>query len=102
MADSKKDPKYMAWLHTLPCAVRVEGEDSGCFGPITAHHAGTRGLRQKCPDREAIPLCFGHHQEGPKAIHRIGKRFWNTHGLDKEVLIAELNRVYEMTGGAHA
>ena len=52
-----KDPEYLRWLRTLPCAVR---ECSHCRGlmrtwdVIEAAHVGLRGLSQKCPDREAV------------------------------------------------
>ncbi len=91
-----KDPAYLAFLHTLPCACAVIGEDTGCYGPIHAHHAGARGFGRKCSDREAVPLCLGHHLDGPNAVHRLGKKFWKTHGLDRYSLIGELNRVYDM------
>lgn len=90
----ERDVAYLAWLHTLPCCCNV-GQGT-CYGAIAAHHAGERGLGQKCPDREAISLCFGHHQDGPDAIHRIGRKFWDRHGLVKEELIAEFNRVYDL------
>jgi len=65
---------------------------SPCQGRITAHHAGDHGASQKAPDRTAIPLCDWHHQHGPHAIHgKLGKRFWEFHGLDRDKLIKELN-----------
>ncbi len=35
---------------------------SSCGGVVEAHHAGRRGVGQKCHDDEAIPLCTGHHR----------------------------------------
>jgi hypothetical protein len=33
-------------------------------------------MGQKTPDNRAYPLCYEHHQDGPGAIHRIGRRAW--------------------------
>src|SRR5687767_8596143 len=54
-----KDPGYLSWLHTKPCAAR---NLHVCSGPIHAHHAGERGLGQKAPDATAIPLCEAAHR----------------------------------------
>lgn len=91
-----KNPVYLEWLHTLPCAVfSVDRLFSKCYGRVTAHHAGARGLSQRSPDWEAIPLCCGHHQDGPHSVHRLGKKFWQFHGIEKDVLISALNRAFE-------
>jgi hypothetical protein len=91
-----RDREYLAWLHTLPCAVfAAHRYFSPCWGRITAHHAGEHGLSQKCSDREAIPLCEGHHQKAPHGLHHLGRKFWKFHGLDKLELIGELNARYE-------
>ena len=62
---------------------------------IDAAHVGVRGLSQKAPDREAIPLCRFHHTEGPYALHRLGKKFWIAYDLDPQELIKQLNQKYE-------
>ena len=85
-----RDAKYLAWIRTQPCATEVVH-----FGRIEAAHVGPRGLSQKCSDREAIPLCSWHHRFGQLSYHRIGKRFWKVHNLDREQLIADLNRRYD-------
>jgi hypothetical protein len=91
-----RDREYLAWLHTLPCAVfRVDRLFSRCSGRIHAHHAGERGLSQRPADSTAIPLCEAHHQHGPHAVQVLGKGFWTFHGLDKLELIGELNAQYE-------
>ena len=59
----ERDPAYLEFVRTQPCAARSAAVGWECRGPIHAHHAGARGLGQKCPDREAIPLCSRHHQE---------------------------------------
>lgn len=65
------------------------------YGISEAAHVGERGLGQKCSDRETIPLCVEHHRTQPYAHHVLGKKFWAHHGLDKEAIVAELNRLYD-------
>lgn len=56
------DPAYLAWIRQQPCAV--------CSSTVHvhAHHStapgerGHRGLTQKAPDRETIPLCWRDHR----------------------------------------
>lgn len=88
-----KDAEYLAWIRALPCAVCAEPEWRG--HRIEAAHVGDRGLSQKCPDREAIPLCPRCHRFDKDSHHRAGKRFWVIHGLDREALIGALNEQYE-------
>lgn len=99
-----KDPDYLKWLHTLPCRVCILpwlGENTGVAysniqsTPTEAAHVGDRGLSQKCSDREAIPLCTDHHTERRDSVHKLGKKFWETHCLDREDLIAEYNKRFE-------
>ncbi len=113
-----KDPEYLAWIRSLPCVICFwlsestrgliysadrEGVFCRCLHyPVQqdsrteAAHVGTRGMSQKCSDREVIPLCGHlHHREGPKSHHKLGKRFFDHHAIDKDVLVAELNRQYE-------
>jgi hypothetical protein len=52
-------------------------------------------MSQKCSDRETIPLCAKHHREGPESHHKLGKKFWEYHGLDRDALIKQLNEEYE-------
>jgi len=59
-----------------------------------AAHVGDRGLGQKCSDRETIPLCAEHHTQGRDSYHKLGKKFWEHHGLDRFELIARLNAMY--------
>lgn len=103
-----KDPAYLAWLHTLPCVIceglRLMLLDAGFVGDMRtlqstkteAAHVGERGLSQKCPDREAIPLCgFAHHREGPASAHKLGKSFWKYWKLDRGTVIEALNAKYD-------
>ncbi len=101
-----KDALYLAWLHTLPCVIceslRLAMVEAGFhdavspqFGRTEAAHVGARGLSQKCPDREAIPLCRNHHREGAVSIHKLQRLFWGYWELDRDVLIETLNAKYE-------
>jgi hypothetical protein len=107
------DPKYLKWIRTQPCVAcvafasrlsdsQLEQFVASCKyrrvqqWPTEAAHVGERGLGQLCPAREAIPLCsIVHHREGPESHHKLGKRFWSHHGLDRDTIIQELNERYE-------
>lgn len=97
------DPKFRAFVRTFGCIacwltlVQTVEWNSGCQkSPTECAHVGQRGLGQKCSDCESLPLCRDeHHQNGPESHHVLGKRFWSFHGLNRRVLIAELNRLYE-------
>jgi hypothetical protein len=91
------DPKYLAWIHTLPCAVRpcYFLIDFPLMYHIEAHHAGDHGFAQRAPDRTAIPLCNFHHREGRSSAHALGKQFWEFHFINRDELIAKLNAHYD-------
>lgn len=121
------DPEYLAWLRTWPCYVclrrycdsnfvafweilaeptlrtALAGEFRDC-GRTEAAHIGIRGLRQKCRDREAMPLGTKHHLHqtaggGPESHHTLGGKFWEHHGLEKRFVIAMLNDLYAQETG---
>lgn len=112
-----KDPDYLAFIRDLPClmclasaeAVRAsqfELNFAGWLGrsrvqatPTEAAHVGDRGLSQKCPDRETIPLCAQHHREGKDSAHRLGRNFWKHWGLDRDTLIEVLQQKYTAQAG---
>ena len=48
---------------------------------VEAHHFGRRGMGQKAPDRQSVPLCVEHHRE----FHRTG----TINGLPRPVLMAQ-------------
>jgi hypothetical protein len=63
-------------------------------------HVGRRGLSQKCDDRDGLPLCAEeHHRTGRYSHHKLGRRFWVFHGLDRHTLIAEAQSLYVADGG---
>lgn len=93
-----KDPAYLAFIASLPCVVCLAWE-SEQRTRTTVAHVGDRGLSQKCSDRETLPLCVDHHQEGKNAHHKMGKRFWSHHELDRDVLIRLFNERYNEAHG---
>jgi hypothetical protein len=106
-----RDREYLAWIRSLPCVccwqhvfweIVRDGFAPGLYQnpPTEAAHVGERGLSQKCPDREAIPLCKWHHTEGPESHHRLQRRFWEKWGLDRDTLVKELNARYEKEVGS--
>jgi hypothetical protein len=104
--DRKRDREYMAWIASLPCIVCYASyyfpvwalhewpNGKECM-PVEVAHVGDRGLGAKCSDRETIPLCAQHHREGSDAVHRLGKNFWSHHGIDRDQLVAQLQRRFE-------
>lgn len=81
-----RDAAYLDYIRSLPCCVCAL--DTPQTTPTEAAHVGPRGLSQKCPDRETIPLCALHHREGQFSQHRMGRMFWSHYGLNLEVLLA--------------
>ena len=91
--DPRKDAAYLRWLRTLPCLV------CGITVRIEAAHVGERGLGQKCPDRQAVPLCELHHRLGPHSHHTIGRKFWTHWKLSRYDAIARYNQLFDTDGG---
>ena len=82
----QRDPRYLAWIRTLPCAVC--GSERG----IEASHTGPHGLGQKSPDSSAIPLCPKHHRTGRESYHKLGpRRFAEMHRIDIPSIVRRLN-----------
>lgn len=108
-----KDKEYLEWIASLPCVIcmhlwqglqrrersmqmieeRLMGNHQRTFTEVA--HVGTRGLSQKCSDRETLPLCVIHHRTGPDAHHKLGRRFWTYHGLDRDAFLKYFNDRYE-------
>lgn len=101
------DEDYKAFIGGLACVVCMiqeegkpvpRGKRRG-YSQVTrteVAHVGVRGLSQKCSDREAIPLCIFHHEHGyPESHHTLGKKFWEHHGIDRDVLVKFYNDLYE-------
>ncbi len=96
---------WWKWVKAQRCAVCTRnGEALGCSysqgSPTEVAHVGQRGLRQKCDPREVLPLCgVLHHRLGPYSHHRLGKRFWSIHGLDRRALVKYYRERYELETG---
>lgn len=104
------DPTYRAFVRTFGCVACFGGiMEPDQFGPLEASlqgsitecaHVGARGLSQKCPDCESLPLCaIEHHRVGPESHHKLGKRFWGFHGLDRMSLIKQMQELFRLNGG---
>jgi hypothetical protein len=98
-----KDPAYLQFIRTLPCAVAHLG---GCSGKTEAAHIRfsdaahgkmNPGLQAKPDDRPwSCPLCATHHREGPKAQHAAKERaWWEAAGVDVLPLCLALSAAYE-------
>ena len=84
-----RDRKYLAWVRAQPCAV------CGSWRYIESAHTGPRGLSQKADDRQAIPLCRGHHSRGNLSLHKLGPvRFARLYHLEVAQMIVELQEMY--------
>lgn len=84
-----RDMDYMAWVKTLPCLA------CGAKAPSEAAHTGPRGLGQKAPDSQVIPLCAEDHRTGRNALDRIGPAaFQKMYSIDFAGVVADLNRRY--------
>lgn len=86
---SVKDPAYMGRVKQLPCVI------CNAPPPSDAHHCTHKPYvdehnpyeREPCAgrksgDRDTIPLCKKHHQDGPEAIHNGKSRWREKHGPD--------------------
>lgn len=97
-----RDFAYLSWIATQTCCV-CDSQHSPQFGRTYAHHAGSRGISQRAPDRTAIPLCWRHHDRGSSiSIHSLGKRFWVVYKLERGAVISEYNQRFEMENGRMA
>ncbi len=112
-AKPERDPKYLVYVHELPCAccVGIEALLRFCTGthtwgdvadlmanlkgPTEAAHMGPHGIAQKASDWTCIPLCARHHREGPDSAHKLGKRFAKHHRIKLAKFQAKLRAEYE-------
>lgn len=101
-----QNPAYRAFVRTFGCVACygcLQQQGEGEIGTIwkiqksltECAHVGRRGIGQKCPDCESLPLCaIEHHRVGPESHHRLGKRFWAFHGLDRVALIKQMQSLW--------
>ena len=91
---AKPDPDYLDAVRELPCCIGANF-DSPCCGPVAAHHTihGRYGQR-KTPDRQAIPLCWAHHQ-GPLGIHTTPQWWRDNFGADTDYIAATQDKILQ-------
>ncbi len=102
---SVKDPAYRAFVRSFGCVacfgkLILDGSEWNMWriqtSPTECAHVGTRGLSQKASDYESLPLCaIEHHRVGPESHHKLGKRFWGFHGLNRVELIHQLQELWK-------
>ena len=91
----RKDPKYLDWLHKLPCVVTGYTGDR-----IQAAHLRAAsqewnkrhtGMAEKSSDRWCLPLRDDIHAEQ----HAMGEmEFWKDKGIDPHLLCAKIHMAY--------
>ena len=93
----EKDPRYLAWVRQLPCALCLRNPGMGYQNE--AHHllrGVVRGMGQKADDTEVIPLCQDCHH----ALHHDGNEtgFLAERGIDHAVSLAAMIRAAYLLG----
>lgn len=94
------DLEYLDDVRKLPCAI-CEAFGEIQRSPTEAHHPiHDRHGNERRPDREAIPLCEGHHRgdldKSKFAIHR-GKKSWRArYGADHGYIAGTQDKVEKM------
>lgn len=89
---AKPDPAYLAKVRQLPCAI-CEAWGRQQVGPTYAHHTiHDRYSQERTPDREAIPLCWDHHQ-GPYGIHADKHSWRQEYGADRDYIAGTQDKI---------
>jgi hypothetical protein len=101
----REDPNYLAWIRGLKCIGCVQDQTPSRSMRSEAAHvrfADARagwshtGKGTKPHDRRSLPLCAGHHREGPKSQHAAGeRRWWEARDIYPPELCAALEAAYE-------
>jgi hypothetical protein len=82
---AKRDPSYLARVVTLPCVI-CQRFGMVQIGRSYAHHTICgRYSQRKTPDRDAIPLCYSHHQ-GEWGIHTDKAAWVEEYGPDTDFI----------------
>jgi hypothetical protein len=99
----KEDKKYLAFIRHEPCLVCAKGYYVPSHYPDRifirdAHHpkstkfGGNLGWNVKADDRNAMPLCRGHHSESES----LGEeRFYRKYSIEPHKEIKRLNKKYK-------
>lgn len=92
-----KDPAYLKQVRGLSCVI-CEAFGYVQTSPTEAHHpiCDRHGF-EKAPDREALPLCNGHHtgdfDTSKIAIHRDRALWVEWYGSDREYIAVTQDRL---------
>jgi hypothetical protein len=99
------DAPYLAWIRGLKCVGCVQDQTPSRSMRSEAAHvrfadarAGWKhtGKGEKPHDRRTLPLCLGHHREGPKSQHAAGERaWWEARGIYPPDLCAAVEVAFE-------
>lgn len=96
----KLNPAYLEWLRGLPCWACEQTTGGRSSSRVESAHVGLstsrRGLSQKYPDIESIPLCgLEHHREGKFSIHRMGPaEFFKHFHADRDEVIRMFQNIW--------
>lgn len=99
---AKRDLKYLKAVRALPCCI-CEAFGFQQISETQAHHPiCERHGFEKTPDREAIPLCEGHHQglfdTSKIAIHQDRALWVEWFGSDREYIAQTQDRILDAEG----
>lgn len=87
----KPDPEYLEEVRQRRCIICATFHEPQ-MSPTTAHHPimGRFSMGMKADDRDAIPLCDGHHQgtfdTSKTSIHREPNKWFELYGLDTDYI----------------
>ena len=81
--------EYKRFISEKPCIV------TGKFG-VDVAHCGPKGASNKSDDRWCLPISAEYHRwdGGPRSHHKLGKLFWDAHGLDRNALVKSFNESF--------
>lgn len=96
------DASWLADVRRLPCVI-CEAWGYRQTTQTEAHHPICgRHSQERVPDREALPLCDGHHQgnfdTAKIAIHRDRTLWVDTYGSDREYIAITQDAVERLRG----
>ena len=89
---AKPDPEYLAAVRGLPCCICEKFFLVPATNTAAHHTICGRYSQRKTPDRDAIPLCWDHHQ-GALGIHTDKSSWVQEYGLDTDYIAATRARL---------
>ena len=88
-----RDPKYLAFLRTLPCHFQHWGNCDFGFAFVRNQCEASHFLGRN-DDSAALPLCPGHHRTNAVAWHRGEQTFCMVYSVTKAQLVGEAKTLY--------